>query len=144
MADNLELNLMAGGGKVATDEIAGIHYQRMKITLGADGVDDGDVSESNPIPVGPIGGTPTETTVSVGVTSTAVLGANADRKFLQIINDSDEVIYLAFDGGAAVLNEATRLNANGSSIVFDRYVPKAAIKAIHGGTGNKTLLVTEG
>jgi hypothetical protein len=36
---------------VATDEIGGVDFQRVKLTLGADGVNDGDVSAANPIPV---------------------------------------------------------------------------------------------
>jgi hypothetical protein len=51
MADNVTLKEMTGGEVVAADDIAGIKYQRMKLTLGADGVDDGDVSTANPIPV---------------------------------------------------------------------------------------------
>ena len=39
------------GSSVATDEIGGNQFQRMKLTLGADGVNDGDVSSTNPIPV---------------------------------------------------------------------------------------------
>ena len=51
MADNTELNPGAGGDIAATDDIDGVKWQRVKLTLGADGVNDGDVSESNPIPV---------------------------------------------------------------------------------------------
>ena len=39
------------GTVVAADEIAGAIHQRMKITIGADGVNDGDVSKANPLPV---------------------------------------------------------------------------------------------
>lgn len=39
------------GATVAADDIAGILYQRAKIVLGADGVNDGDVSSANPMPV---------------------------------------------------------------------------------------------
>ena len=37
---------------VATDKISGVDFQRMKLTLGADGVNDGDVSSTNPMPIG--------------------------------------------------------------------------------------------
>jgi hypothetical protein len=36
---------------VAADEIGGVKFQRMKVTLGADGVNAGDVSADNPLPV---------------------------------------------------------------------------------------------
>jgi len=40
-----------GGDIIATDDIGGVKFQRAKIALGADGVNDGDVSASNPMPV---------------------------------------------------------------------------------------------
>lgn len=51
MADDTELNLGSGGDVIASDDIGpGVKYQRVKLTLGADGVTDGDVSGTNPIP----------------------------------------------------------------------------------------------
>lgn len=37
MADNLQLNPGTGGAVAATDEIGGIHYTRVKLSMGADG-----------------------------------------------------------------------------------------------------------
>lgn len=51
MADNTPLNPGSGGVVAASDDIAGVQYQRVKLTLGADGVNDGDVSSANPIPI---------------------------------------------------------------------------------------------
>lgn len=51
MADNTQLNLGSGGDVIASDDISGIKYQRVKLALGDDGVNDGDVSAANPIPV---------------------------------------------------------------------------------------------
>ncbi len=51
MADNVTTNPGTGGETFATDDIAGVQYPRSKITLGADGVNDGDVSATNPMPV---------------------------------------------------------------------------------------------
>lgn len=45
------VQLPGTGEDVAADDIAGIKFQRMKVTLGADGVNDGDVSDANPLPV---------------------------------------------------------------------------------------------
>lgn len=51
MADNVAIT--AGTGvSVGADEISSVQYQRVKIITGADGVNDGDVSTTNPIPVG--------------------------------------------------------------------------------------------
>lgn len=50
MADNLGYT-PGTGAEVATDEIGGKHYQRFKLIHGADGVNDGDVSTINPLPI---------------------------------------------------------------------------------------------
>lgn len=51
MSDNTQLNPGADGDIAATDDIDGVKYQRVKLTLGADGVNDGDLSAANPLPV---------------------------------------------------------------------------------------------
>jgi hypothetical protein len=51
MADNVELNAMAGGSTIAADDVGGAKYQRIKMTTGADGVAGGDVTTGNPFPV---------------------------------------------------------------------------------------------
>jgi len=50
MADNVGYT-PGTGATVAADEIAGVLHQRVKITLGAGGVDGGDVAPDNPMPV---------------------------------------------------------------------------------------------
>lgn len=50
MADNV--NITPGtGATVAADDIGGALYQRVKVVIGADGVNNGDVSTSNKLPV---------------------------------------------------------------------------------------------
>ena len=53
-----------GTATIAADDISSVLYPRGKITLGADGVNDGDVSSSNPLPVK---GTGTAGTANSGV-----------------------------------------------------------------------------
>ncbi len=54
MADNTQLNPGTGGDVIASDDIGpGVKYQRVKLTLGADGVNDGDVASGNPMPTNP-------------------------------------------------------------------------------------------
>jgi hypothetical protein len=50
MADNVNIT-PGSGATVGADEIAGALYQRMKLVEGADGVNDGDISAANPLPV---------------------------------------------------------------------------------------------
>lgn len=56
MADNLVTYPASGGATLASDEIGNVHYPRSKITLGADGSNDGDVSAANPMPTYLVGG----------------------------------------------------------------------------------------
>ena len=51
MADNTTLNTGSGGDTIATDDIGGVKFQRVKVIIGADGTNDGDVSSSNRLPV---------------------------------------------------------------------------------------------
>lgn len=51
MADNTTLNTMSGGDTYGSDDISGVKYQRIKLIHGADGTNDGDVSNANPLPV---------------------------------------------------------------------------------------------
>ena len=51
MADNVQLNLGTGGDSLGADDISGVKYQRVKMIHGADGVNDGDVSSANPMPI---------------------------------------------------------------------------------------------
>jgi hypothetical protein len=62
MADNTVLNAGAGGDTVATDDIAGVKHQRVKIEHGADGSAT-DVSSASPLPV---------TLANTGANATAV------------------------------------------------------------------------
>jgi len=91
--------------------------------------------------------TPAHTKVSVGVASTTVIAANTSRKSLLIVNDSDTTVYLNLAGDAAVLNEGVRLNSGGSSYEMSAGLGNlvtGAIAGIHGGSGTKLLLITEG
>lgn len=48
MSDNTSI---PGSDTIATDDIGGVKYQRVKLVLGADGVNDGDVASGNALPV---------------------------------------------------------------------------------------------
>lgn len=51
MADNTQINLGIGGDIIASDDISGVKYQRVKVVTGIDGVSDGDISKNNPLPI---------------------------------------------------------------------------------------------
>lgn len=49
MADTV--TLPGAGAVIASDDIAGVQYQRIKLIYGPDGTNSGDVSNANPLPV---------------------------------------------------------------------------------------------
>ncbi len=51
MADNITTNPGTGGDTLAADDIGGVKYPRTKLVIGADGVNGGDVSAANPMPI---------------------------------------------------------------------------------------------
>lgn len=70
MADNTVLNSGSGGDTIATDDIAGVKHQRVKIQYGVDGSAT-DVSDTNPLPIDDAGGS---LTVDGTVTANAGTG----------------------------------------------------------------------
>jgi len=101
MADNITLDTMSGGSVVATDDIAGVHYQIIKLAFGAL---DGQtiVSTSNGLPVGLVAGS-----ASIGV-----LGANSgvDIGDVTINNASGASAVNIQDGGNSLTVDATNLD----------------------------------
>lgn len=51
MSDDFEADAGSGGKIFASDEIASVNYPRCKLVKGADGTNDGDISNTNPFPV---------------------------------------------------------------------------------------------
>lgn len=78
--DNFVTNPGAGGVTFASDEIAGVHYSRIKLVIGADGANDGDVSLANPMPVTGAVTVAGVATAAKQDTSNAALGAPADAE----------------------------------------------------------------
>jgi hypothetical protein len=117
MADNIPVTAGAGT-TVAADDIAGVFHQRIKMTLGADGVSDGDVSNSNPIPTKTeVANTGTITSLANAVASAVVLAANANRKSAIIHNDSSTTVYLAFAPTASSTAFTVRLTSQATYIL---------------------------
>jgi hypothetical protein len=111
--------------------------------LGTVGVDQSTPGTTNAVESNHYGTPSAGASVSVGTSSTAVLGANAARQFLALCNDSANVIYVDLSGATAVASKGVRLNANGGAVLLDRYVPTSAIKAIASGAAS-VLTVQEG
>lgn len=80
MADNTTLPAGVGGDSIATDDIGGVKFQRVKLIHGADGVNAGDVAETNPLPVAIRSDSP----AYMAFFPAAAVGAN--KVFLDIFN----------------------------------------------------------
>lgn len=86
-------------------------------------------------------GTYTNTYATVGAATTEVLAENQNRMHVVLVNDSSQVMYLAF-GADAVIGSGVRLNASGGSYeITPDNLYNGEIDAIcAGGQANMTIL----
>lgn len=114
MADNTVLSSGSGGDTIATDDIAGVKHQRVKVQHGADGSAT-DVSTASPLPVGDAGGTltvdapvgtPVFVRLSDGAAAIATLPVSVSG-VATAANQSTEITSLAsLDGKTPALGQA--------------------------------------
>lgn len=137
MADNLTLNQMSGGGIVATDDVGGVHVQRVKPVYGADGSAT-DVSASNPLPVrerhsGPwqtAEGALTAGTSPVTIDCNTALGRNANLLIVRNDGTGDFTVAMNIDGATwgdeATLKQGESLQITGLDLDSVRLTRVAA------------------
>ena len=84
-----------------------------------------------------------DTSVLIGAVSTLILPANLRRVELDLVNDSDEAIYI-YRGEPALMNSGLRLNPEGGS--YRMGTNNLYHGAIYGicASGDKNLCVSEG
>jgi hypothetical protein len=124
MADNVTLNTMTGGDVAAADDIGGVKFQRIKLIHGADGVNAGDVSTANGLPVSLIAGT-----ASIG---TLAANSGVDIGDVTINNASGASAVNIQDGG----NSITIDNADITSI-------KTAVETIDNAISGSGFNITQ-
>jgi len=113
MADNVPIT-SGSGISIASDDISGVQYQRVKLIIGADGTNDGDVYSANPMPV-VISGSSTltitgSTTVinTVSVTgSTAIVGTVTVAGTATITGSTTVINTVNVTGSTAVVGVVT-------------------------------------
>ncbi|CAB4164642.1 hypothetical protein UFOVP826_62 [uncultured Caudovirales phage] len=104
MADNVGYT-PGTGATVAADEIGGVLHQRIKLTLGADGVSDGDVSSSNPLPVSVGGVVDISGTITDGAASTGqmlLVGGQTGAGVAQVFETNGSGHLNISDGGGSI------------------------------------------
>lgn len=112
MADNFQVT--AGSGTtVATDDVAGVHYQRIK-------VNDGTADSTNALVVDSDGAaktlpkrtaTATKANVSGATTTTALIASNSARIGASIFNDSTSALYVNLGASASTTAFVVKLAA---------------------------------
>lgn len=110
MADNVEADAGSGGATFATDDISSVHYPRNKIVIGADGVNDGDISAANPMPVK---GTGTAGTANSGVVTVQGI---ASMTAVQIADNGGSI---TVDNGGTFAVQAVCTNAGTFAVQVD-------------------------
>lgn len=145
MADDVLLNLGSGGDLIAADDIGpGVKYQRVKLTLGADGVNDGDVSNAVPIPadIREIGGTAvavaqTDDDIIAGaLVHQAVVGLNYGwdgTNWERLQTDAAGALDVNITAQTAGLALAANQLADGHAVTVDNAGAGAAVNIQDGG-----------
>lgn len=88
MADNVAVT-PGTGATIATDDIGGVQYPRHKIVIGADGVNDGDVSAANPLPTVSTALIADDAAFTVATSKVMPVGALADESGPDSVNEGD-------------------------------------------------------
>lgn len=105
----------------------GVIVQHVKQNYGSDGVDV-DPVKTTAITAG--------SSANVTTSSAEVVASNTARREVILTNGSDTDIWLSF-GGTAVAGSGILLKAGGGFASIDSY--NGSIRAIHAGTGTKTI-----
>jgi hypothetical protein len=113
MSDNVGYT-PGSGATIAADNIGGSLHQRIKVTIGADGVNDGDVSAADPMPVSvPLAGSATILTLTTNATGTTWTAFGSQACNALDLTNSTSVAIEYRRGGAGnamqVLSGASRL-----------------------------------
>lgn len=152
MADNIQLNSGSGGDVFAADDISSVKYARTKLTLGADGVNDGDVSASNPMPVDISNGlvstdNSTTTPLTGSATWTGTWEDISDYASISVIASADVAgtLYYDFSTNASTTERAVQLS-DGTSGSFGIHslitVAKyGRARVVNGGSAQSSMTV---
>ena len=116
MADNVNAGSNDGlGPNFAADEIGGVKFPRSKLIIGADGVNDGDVSAANPLPVT---GTVAVTNAGLTALNGAISGTEVQVDVVGALpagaNNIGDVDVATIAGSADAANSTTATLTSGS------------------------------
>jgi hypothetical protein len=131
MADNIAVTAGAGT-TVAADDIGSVFYQRVKLSLGADGVANDAEAGAGAVDTGTLRttlasddplvtmvtapATGTQTSVAASASDGTILASNASRKGAYIYNDSTVVLYILLSNAVSSATSMTRPLAAGEAM----------------------------
>ena len=143
MADNVAVsNSPLSNYTVATDDIGGIHYQRLKVVFGADG-SAGDVADGAPLPVYlPKASSAVVTSVPDQATVIDLKAANAARKMLIICNNSTEILYVKLGTAASTVDFSYKIYPN-AHLELPLPIYTGVVTGIWAANASGAALVTE-
>lgn len=141
MAENVQIT-PGSGDVVGADDIAGVKYQRVKLIHGEDGVNDGDVAQSNGIPVR-VGQAKSARALIIkaytfftGSYQDTGLTSISTTSEATIVNDSDGLYYVSWDGSNnyhAILPYMTRSLPvmDGAAALYMKYVTAPTVGNVY-------------
>lgn len=129
MADNILLNLGSGGDTVAADEISSVKYPRGKITLGAEGANDGDVCVGYPMPTKMEGASILAAGVSCTIKFAAIAAASSGNNTIVSAVSAKKVRILSLCIVAASAVSLYFVSASGGTVVFGGSTNKISLAA---------------
>lgn len=128
MADGITLNSGSGGATLATDDVAGTHYQIVKVAFGA--LDTATLaSTADPLPVSDAGGSLTVDNAALSVT-----GGGVEASALRVTLASDSTGVVSVDDNGSTLS----VDDGAGSLTVDN----AALSVTGGGVEASALRVT--
>jgi hypothetical protein len=124
MADNVSID-PGTTTPIATDDVSGVHFQKIKLDLGADGLSSPAIGSvpvsaaSLPLPTGAAtaakqpgpAATSSVTNVSGSATNVTVLAANASRIGAAVYNDDTKALYLKLGTVASATSFTVKMAA---------------------------------
>lgn len=145
MVDNTRLPIGTLDGDIyASDDIAGVKYQRVKLVKGADGVNDGDISDTNGIPVkSQIATTATLANVAQNAASVTLLAANTARMGAVFVNDSISILYLKFGASASTTSYTYKMDPYDTVEINANMLYTGLVAGIWAAAGSGNVRVTE-
>ena len=138
---------MTGGDVIATDDVAGVKYQLIKLNIGAlnaaGGAADGGAGTSAATTLRvteSTGGTGTVTSVADAATSATLLSAATTRRKFIMYNDSTETCYVKY-GTTATSTDFTWLVPAGATIEEEHY--NGRVDGIWAANASGSMRITE-